>query len=425
MKILLTNVWLNNFAGSEMVTLELYNYFAEQGHNVEIFTNVVSPVIENFLKDNGIRYSTPSSFIVSNEYDLVWVHHQNIPREFFENNPAIGKWIFHHMSPFEPLEFSINSEIENTLSDVILANSGETAKKLETLGLNTRKVDVFGNPVPSDFFEFPEAGKSNSYFLFITNHPPSEILEAMETLTARGEKIIHLGMGSKWAKARRVTPMDLAGAAVTVSIGKTIQYAIALKKVFYIYDHFGGDGFISSRENFEENSFFNFSGRSSRKVKSADEIVSELLNHATNDPFSLGYIIEEDFASFNLDLRLQAILEELDFSKKLHFLDKVDDKQINVFKGTLEVIRRSIVQEGHSSIMYLGAVAERDSAVAERDSAVAERDSAVAERDSAVAERDSAVAERDSAVAERDSLINSTIWKLFTPYRKLRNIFLR
>ncbi len=69
------------------------------------------------------------------------------------------------------------------------------------------------------------------------------------------------------------------------------------------------------------------------------------------------------------------------------------------------------------------ANAERDSAVAERDSAVAERDSAVAERDSAVAERDSAVAERDSAVAERDSISNSTIWALFAPYRKLKNLF--
>jgi hypothetical protein len=60
-----------------------------------------------------------------------------------------------------------------------------------------------------------------------------------------------------------------------------------------------------------------------------------------------------------------------------------------------------------------------DSAVAERDSAVAERDSAVAERDSAVAERDSAVAERDSAVAERNEIQSSTLWKLFTPYRKI------
>ena len=39
------------------------------------------------------------------------------------------------------------------------------------------------------------------------------------------------------------------------------------------------------------------------------------------------------------------------------------------------------------------------------------------------AERDSAVAERDSAVAERDSVLNSTIWKITKPYRKLRSLF--
>ena len=162
MKILITNVWLNSFAGSELVTLELYNYFFGQGHDVEIFTNTVTSEIEIFLKANHVRYSTPSSFVVGDEYDLVWVHHQNIPQEFFEHNPAIGNWIFHHMSPFEPLEFSINSEVENTLSNIILANSGETANKLKTLGLNSRKVEVFGNPAPRDFFDFPEKGKSDS-----------------------------------------------------------------------------------------------------------------------------------------------------------------------------------------------------------------------------------------------------------------------
>ena len=35
----------------------------------------------------------------------------------------------------------------------------------------------------------------------------------------------------------------------------------------------------------------------------------------------------------------------------------------------------------------------------------------------------SAVAERDSAVAERDSILNSTIWKLFAPYRKAKVFF--
>jgi hypothetical protein len=69
------------------------------------------------------------------------------------------------------------------------------------------------------------------------------------------------------------------------------------------------------------------------------------------------------------------------------------------------------------------AVAERDRAVAERDRAVAERDRAVAERDRAVAERDRAVAERDSAVAERNLILKSTIWAVFSPYRKVKKLF--
>jgi 2-polyprenyl-3-methyl-5-hydroxy-6-metoxy-1,4-benzoquinol methylase len=54
---------------------------------------------------------------------------------------------------------------------------------------------------------------------------------------------------------------------------------------------------------------------------------------------------------------------------------------------------------------------------------LAERDSAIAERDSAIAERDSAIAERDSAIAERDLVISSTIWRIFSPYRKVRGLF--
>jgi hypothetical protein len=41
----------------------------------------------------------------------------------------------------------------------------------------------------------------------------------------------------------------------------------------------------------------------------------------------------------------------------------------------------------------------------------------------ALAERDIAVAERDIAVAERDLILNSTVWKIFLPYRKVKSKF--
>ena len=60
MKILLTNYCLSYFSGSELVTLELYEYFSKQGHDVEIFTNVVGLEMERHLAEKNVRFFTPA-----------------------------------------------------------------------------------------------------------------------------------------------------------------------------------------------------------------------------------------------------------------------------------------------------------------------------------------------------------------------------
>ena len=356
------------------MTIELYDYFVQQGHEVEIFTNTVSPKLEEYLFEKNIRFSTPSSFVIMEEYDLVWVQHQNIPDAFFDRNPLVGNWIFHHMSPFEPLCFTLNAEFENSLSDLILTNSPETREKLGSLGIDLSKVETLGNPAPLEFFNFPEDNKSNSYFLFVSNHPPVEIIEAMEILSRKEIQFIHLGMGSPWAVSRRVTPRDIAGASVVISIGKTIQYSLAMNKRIFIYDYFGGDGFISSVEKFKENAFYNFSGRNSRNIKSSSEIVSELINFVKNGSFLLESIKDADLETYNLPLRIQGILNGLNFTKKSAFFTSLDPRNVEVFRGALQSLRRSIIQESELLKLYTNAIAERDSAIAERDSAIAERD---------------------------------------------------
>ena len=148
MKILITNIWLNNFSGSEILSLELYDFFTKSGHDVEIFTNVISSEMQKFIEYEKVTVSTPNTFTICSEYDLVWIHHQNIPSEFFQANPLVGKVIFHHMSPFESLEFTLNADFENKVSDLILANSTETSEKLSLLGIDSAKVETFNNTAP-------------------------------------------------------------------------------------------------------------------------------------------------------------------------------------------------------------------------------------------------------------------------------------
>jgi hypothetical protein len=130
-----------------------------------------------------------------------------------------------------------------------------------------------------------------------------------------------------------------------------------------------------------------------------------------------------------IDTESSQILSSLILALSEEFVAKTQSVSFSLLpqsiRGRGAGLSANIIEHFFSERINVEVDSHSDRAIAERDSAIAERDSAVAERDSAVAERDSAVAERDSAVAERDSVLNSTIWKLFKPYRKLRNIFLR
>jgi hypothetical protein len=105
-------------------------------------------------------------------------------------------------------------------------------------------------------------------------------------------------------------------------------------------------------------------------------------------------------------------LGEVPVGKLAELVNLSLDGGIAQIQGTFGSITDDVVQNA-KSIELVGALVERDSALVERDSALVERDSALVERDSALVER-------DSALVERDSVLNSTIWKIFKPYRLLK-----
>ncbi|WP_416914340.1 hypothetical protein [Seohaeicola sp.] len=63
---------------------------------------------------------------------------------------------------------------------------------------------------------------------------------------------------------------------MVLTIGKSVQYAMAARRPVYVYDRFGGPGWITS-ENFKNAEKFNFSGRCVGQEKRAEEIASEIL----------------------------------------------------------------------------------------------------------------------------------------------------
>jgi len=281
--ILITQGELVDYGGSELVTLELAEYLSGLGWSVHILVNFVSePMLKEFRPLNGVTIHTNADTVDVGDLDLIWVHHQLLPEtivEMAERGVLTAKVVFHHMSPFIPLEFPLFARVEKWLADAILFNSPETQRALESAltGLGVRG-QVFGNPAPDTFWSDPAGRRpysaALSRLLIVTNHLPAELGDAVEELRAQGVEMRAIGRlpGGEY---RRTLPDDLEWADAVVSIGKTVQYGIVNGLPVYCYDHFGGSGWLNS-DNVTKNADLNFSGRGF-EPKSASEIVDELV----------------------------------------------------------------------------------------------------------------------------------------------------
>lgn len=285
--ILITQGELVDYGGSEMVTLELAEYLSRTGWSVHILANFVSePMLKEFLPLDGVTIHTNADTVEVTDLDLIWVHHQLLPEtvvEMAERGLLKAKVVFHHMSPFVPVEFPLFARVEKWLADAILFNSPETQRALESalrsLGVRGH---VFGNPAPDTFWCDPAErpySAALARLLLVSNHLPAEVSDAVQRLRAQGVEVRALGR-FPGAEFRRTLPDDLEWADAVVSIGKTVQYAIANGLPAYCYDHFGGSGWLDS-DNFGKNADLNFSGRGFES-KGASEIVDELVDGFTD-----------------------------------------------------------------------------------------------------------------------------------------------
>jgi hypothetical protein len=125
--VLITQGELINYAGSEIVTLELAEYFSSKGSLVHVLSNYIgAPIDKEFKKLKNVVLHTSSTSIDFTSLELLWIHHQLIPQEVLdlaEKGQLKAKVVFHHMSSFHPLEFPFAIRIEAYLADLVLFSS--------------------------------------------------------------------------------------------------------------------------------------------------------------------------------------------------------------------------------------------------------------------------------------------------------------
>lgn len=281
--LLITQIELNQYAGSEIVTLELAEQALLEGFEVSILTNYYGEPISREFPD-GINVYSPDNIPALDNFSHIWVHHNFIPLEIFEyieNDNALPVIAFHHMSPFIPIEAPFFPNIERSIAKFVYFNSEETMQSNSSI-LGEKVGSVLGNPAPDNFLlkdnKRQIQDRSKPLIGIISNHPPDELVCALDDAKAKS-KLDYKLIGSKGEYVRVNGDILLQYDAI-VTIGKTVQYCILSNVPVYCYDHFGGPGFLDL-DNFEKVASLNFSGRGYSK-KSKDQISLELINNLSD-----------------------------------------------------------------------------------------------------------------------------------------------
>lgn len=355
--VLITQNSLVHLAGSEVQAIELALYLQSKGAAVTLYTWICedplksSPSLRNLsVVSADDEEAAALSF---SDFDIVWVQHEALPlsmlSELGELSPEElqAKFIFFsHMSPFSELhvEYPYQRDLEDLLASCIVFNSEETAKAQSRLFKNHTKFELYPNPAPETFVELDTSSVSAlRKILVVSNHPPREITQAIDILHSENIEVDLLGDENDKKPRTQFDSEILGQYDAVISIGKTVQDCLVAGVPVYVYDYFGGPGYLTEG-NFEQAAFYNFSGRSTNESNSivverskerverrdASQIAEEI-RHGFRDTLKFQRSIRQTcIEKYSLHAVLARLMRKAS-NKQLRIEDEITEKDVQWF----------------------------------------------------------------------------------------------
>ncbi|MBB5751781.1 hypothetical protein [Prosthecomicrobium pneumaticum] len=267
---------LGVIGGSEVVALEWTKLLQAFGFEVEVFANWLGePMRSLFRTKTGVEPTTEPGAVRPFRHDLVYAQHQTLP--LFDYAPAADdrtatRIILGRLSRRHYLE-SGGWATDRLLADLVLANSALTEEHLTALGMPVPILN-FRNGAPPDFFHpFAAKPKRPQNILVVSNHAEPTLVEAAGWLRRLARV---RWVGRKRGKAMLVEPEMIRAQDLVIGIGKTVQYALTARIPVFVYDHFGGPGYLRPG-NIEAAERFSFSGRCCERRRDGRTLAEEIM----------------------------------------------------------------------------------------------------------------------------------------------------
>jgi len=239
--------------------------------------------------------------------------------------------------------------LEEKLSSKTLFVSNESKDALIPYYKNLDDIDwsLFTNPAPTKFSNIKRKNNSKiKNILIVSNHPPTEIIKARKILNKSGIKTVLMGE-INGDEHKLIEPDFINKFDVVITIGKTVQYCMCAGIPVYIYDIFGGPGYLSD-DNFILASDKNFSGRGFDQKEPA--VIVNDIQFGYKKATAYHELNRNRFINnYSIDKVLPKIIKDI----KIKNIESFSLEYINYLKATKGLVHLFIILYQNNEINFL------------------------------------------------------------------------
>lgn len=364
-RALLTNLYIAKYTGSELHIIELAKLLLEKEYEVTIAVQLKAYPLMKQIDELGDRVKVIEcqyDELKETDYDLIIVQHYPVFDYLCCKYDITYKMlIVSKLSVISDYELLPVCEKE---ADLIACVSDECAESIKQLGVADEKIDVFKNSVGASFFnQYKKDIKGNfknkgGKIAVISNHVPKEVVE-LETALGENYTIDYIGVEYE---PRYVNAELLATYDLVITIGRTVQQCFAMGVPVYVYDYFGGPGYLS-KTNFDLAEKNNFSGRGFEK-KNLEDLKKDILDNYENNLEKLLWLrnIAKDRYSYEKNFeRIYSKVLNVNKKRKCTYYDETEKKRIFAYS---KAMLNGLIEKSMESRIYI----DRGTGLREQDS---------------------------------------------------------
>lgn len=321
MDILFSVSFLDGYHGSVMHVWEWAKAFRAMGHQVAVASIWSTAEIRVLFTDAGITHYTLTDGNLPTDWDIVFAYHFPSTGLLLAQGIQPQHLVLGSLSGMEPLETL--PACWPAASHIVMVSETAKAQHHAAYGIPLDSMSVVENGIPEEFTPLapltPQVDREGHVLprriAVVSNHPP-KVLKALQWKSPVPVDII----GQTGNRYGVMTPELLRQYDLVITIGKTVQYAMGLGIPVFEYDHFGGNGYVTT-ENFDAERAHNFSGRPQRRELTLDVLLSELFSGYEAAFERREALLEHALTELRLAPRLTALLECIAASPALSLED--------------------------------------------------------------------------------------------------------